>query len=115
MSLPKTLVIEQVAILSSEYGRREAANQRAAYSVTNFSVQELFLNPGQSSAAIAVTGVMIAATDGANMSVTMTKGSSSITLAFNQLMQISSALDSVVFTNNTATGGDSARVRFIYG
>jgi hypothetical protein len=113
-SVAKTLVVEETTIISTPYNRRTVDSSRLAMSVDNFANEEILLAAQASTPAIATTSYLKIKSDGLAMTVTLTKGSTTLTVALNQLLLLTDAFSSVVVTNNNLSGGAAQRVAIFW-
>lgn len=118
MSVPKTLVFEAVAILSTRYSRHEDSNIRGAWQSDDYNKNEYLLDPGEATPLVAPKNYLLVATDGLFISAAITREREGITQNFtvgiDQVMLLSDRLNSVVITNDDDLGGTPSRVRLIW-
>lgn len=115
MTSTKTIAFDLGVTLSTDYSRRNETNMRGAFylSDVNYVKEEIVLAHNQSFTITSIGTFAFLATDGDTISLAITKGANTVTVALKQVTLLTDAINQIV-VSNTASAGPTIRVRVIY-
>lgn len=114
MSLPKTLVLQIMGMVSSKYNRRKIFDGRCAVAIgDDFNEREFMLAAAETSISISPARIVIVATDSLSVQYFVKKGNYEITLDLGELLVMTGEIDQMYFIN-TLEAGDPSRIRVIW-
>lgn len=119
MSSVKSIVIDLVGVISTQFSRRGFGSIRAGFAVTSDDSQnEYLLSPGDTRTLTGITTIAMISTDSDTVdtipiTATIHKGAGTVTVSVKQILVLSGAIDSIVITNTSGVGSDPIRVKAV--
>ncbi len=116
MSITKTLSLQTVAILSTQYNRRNLLSMECGFALPgDYSNSDLMIAPASNRGISPITTIILLATDSPNITVNITNGLNTVTIPLQQMMILSGPIANLVITNNDLDLADNpARIRAIW-